>query len=595
MALRPVRADRARRLALRPRRGRHEGSLAAFVIAIEAFVAAHPRRAGLDRAAASRPTRKARRSTARSRSSSSSPPPARRIDYCVVGEPSSVERLGDMIKNGRRGTLSGTLTVKGIQGHIAYPHLARQSDPSRRAGARRARRDALGRRQRILPADDVAVLEHPRRHRRDQRHPRHARAACSISATRPTSTPRIAAAAVRGDPATSTAFDYDLAWTGIGKPFLTPRGRLVDVAADAIRDGHRRHAGALLHRRHVRRALHRRHLQRGRRARPGQRDDPQARTSACAIADLEPLAAIYRGILERLLRRRRADRERIDAVARARDAARLAALGGVALRRGEARVRSRHDQRLRRGRLPAAARAAPAARPARAVPRRAAHAGRARAARAAPRAPHRRARSRRLSHARGVARRFPLLRRRARADPALVHRRAAARRARAVRRRRRTTSRRRSTCAPARAASPSCSRTPIPPPTSMPSTSRPTRSPSRSATSATTGSPTASTSSAPTSSPTCRKRRYDLIISNPPYVTAMAMEELPPEYRHEPELALAGGDDGLDAVRTISAEAPRFLNPGGHARRRGRPQSRRRGSRVSAPAVRVARNGDVVG
>ena len=48
-----------------------------------------------------------------------------RLDYCIVGEPTSVERTGDMIKNGRRGTLSGKLTVKGIQGHIAYPHLAR--------------------------------------------------------------------------------------------------------------------------------------------------------------------------------------------------------------------------------------------------------------------------------------------------------------------------------------------------------------------------------------------------------------------------------------------------------------------------------------
>ncbi|HEY5310628.1 MAG TPA: 50S ribosomal protein L3 N(5)-glutamine methyltransferase [Casimicrobiaceae bacterium] len=59
------------------------------------------------------------------------------------------------------------------------------------------------------------------------------------------------------------------------------------------------------------------------------------------------------------------------------------------------------------------------------------------------------------------------------------------------------------------------------------------------------------------------EKTYDLIISNPPYVTAMAMEELPNEYRHEPELALAGGDDGLDAVRGIIKEAPRFLNPGG--------------------------------
>jgi|TARA_R110000851_G_scaffold31137_4_gene84489 succinyl-diaminopimelate desuccinylase len=48
-----------------------------------------------------------------------------RLDYCIVGEPSSTERLGDMIKNGRRGSLGATLHVKGVQGHVAYPHLAR--------------------------------------------------------------------------------------------------------------------------------------------------------------------------------------------------------------------------------------------------------------------------------------------------------------------------------------------------------------------------------------------------------------------------------------------------------------------------------------
>ena len=48
-----------------------------------------------------------------------------RMDYCIVGEPTAVEKLGDMIKNGRRGSLSGVLTVKGVQGHVAYPHLAK--------------------------------------------------------------------------------------------------------------------------------------------------------------------------------------------------------------------------------------------------------------------------------------------------------------------------------------------------------------------------------------------------------------------------------------------------------------------------------------
>jgi ribosomal protein L3 glutamine methyltransferase len=59
------------------------------------------------------------------------------------------------------------------------------------------------------------------------------------------------------------------------------------------------------------------------------------------------------------------------------------------------------------------------------------------------------------------------------------------------------------------------------------------------------------------------EKSYDLVISNPPYVTAMAMESLPPEYLKEPQLALAGGDDGLDAVRSILKSAPRFLAPGG--------------------------------
>ncbi|HEX9389764.1 MAG TPA: 50S ribosomal protein L3 N(5)-glutamine methyltransferase [Usitatibacteraceae bacterium] len=58
-------------------------------------------------------------------------------------------------------------------------------------------------------------------------------------------------------------------------------------------------------------------------------------------------------------------------------------------------------------------------------------------------------------------------------------------------------------------------------------------------------------------------RSYDLIVSNPPYVTAESMQALPAEYRAEPALALGSGDDGLDHVRTIIAEAPGHLNPGG--------------------------------
>lgn len=58
-------------------------------------------------------------------------------------------------------------------------------------------------------------------------------------------------------------------------------------------------------------------------------------------------------------------------------------------------------------------------------------------------------------------------------------------------------------------------------------------------------------------------KQYDLIISNPPYVTTESMEALPPEYCHEPALALAAGADGLDIVRRILAEAKAHLKPGG--------------------------------
>lgn len=59
------------------------------------------------------------------------------------------------------------------------------------------------------------------------------------------------------------------------------------------------------------------------------------------------------------------------------------------------------------------------------------------------------------------------------------------------------------------------------------------------------------------------RRRYDIIISNPPYVTAQAMRALPAEYRHEPAAALAGGDDGLAIVRRILAQAKEHLTPQG--------------------------------
>ncbi|CAM5392488.1 succinyl-diaminopimelate desuccinylase [Eoetvoesiella caeni] len=101
-----------------------KSSIAAFVIAAEEFVAEHPDHKG---------------SIALLITSDEEGPSVNgtvkvcnalvergdKLDYCIVGEPTSAARLGDTVKNGRRGSLSGRLTVKGKQGHVAYPHLAR--------------------------------------------------------------------------------------------------------------------------------------------------------------------------------------------------------------------------------------------------------------------------------------------------------------------------------------------------------------------------------------------------------------------------------------------------------------------------------------
>lgn len=101
-----------------------KGSVAAFVVALEQFVAAHPGHAGTvallltsdEEGDAIDGVRRVA-DVFRER--------GQRIDYCVTGEPSSKQALGDLLRIGRRGTLSGTLTVRGVQGHVAYPEKAR--------------------------------------------------------------------------------------------------------------------------------------------------------------------------------------------------------------------------------------------------------------------------------------------------------------------------------------------------------------------------------------------------------------------------------------------------------------------------------------
>ncbi|MEB7885028.1 succinyl-diaminopimelate desuccinylase [Serratia fonticola] len=100
-----------------------KGSLAAMVVAAERFVAANPNHQGRlaflitsdEEASATHGTVKVVEALmARNE----------RLDYCLVGEPSSTERVGDVVKNGRRGSITANLRIHGVQGHVAYPHLA---------------------------------------------------------------------------------------------------------------------------------------------------------------------------------------------------------------------------------------------------------------------------------------------------------------------------------------------------------------------------------------------------------------------------------------------------------------------------------------
>ena len=99
-------------------------SLAAMVVACERFVRSHPdHRGGIAFLVTSDEEGPSVDGTVRLVEALKAR--GERLDCCIVGEPTSVDRIGDMIKNGRRGSLSGKLTVRGVQGHIAYPHLAK--------------------------------------------------------------------------------------------------------------------------------------------------------------------------------------------------------------------------------------------------------------------------------------------------------------------------------------------------------------------------------------------------------------------------------------------------------------------------------------
>ena len=274
-----------------------KSSLAAFVVAIERFVAERPDHPGsiallltsdeegdaIDGTVRVVEALQARNET---------------IDCCIVGEPTSAQQFGDMIKNGRRGSLSARLVVKGIQGHVAYPERVR--NPVHQAAPALAELAAMrwDEGNEYFPPTSFQISN--------------VRAGTGAGNVVPgemevlfnvrfatASTPeglqsRVHALLDRH------GLEYEIQWTLGGRPFLTPRGRLVDVMIDAIRATSGRTpelstSGGTSDGRYIAAIC------------PevvefGPLNASIHKVDECvAVADLEPLTEVYRGVLQRLL------------------------------------------------------------------------------------------------------------------------------------------------------------------------------------------------------------------------------------------------------------------------------------------------------
>lgn len=209
-----------------------KASLAAFVTSIEKFVAQYPKHEGSiallltsdeEGVAVDGTVRVVEALQKR----------GEKMDYCIVGEPTAVSKTGDTIKNGRRGSLSGTLTVKGIQGHIAYPHLVK--NPIH------------------LAAPAIAELAATEWDRGNEYFPPTSWQISNIHGGTGATNVVPGSVEIEFNFRFSTAstvdglkdkvhaildkhgLQYDLLWALSGKPYLTPRGNLVDAISAAIK------------------------------------------------------------------------------------------------------------------------------------------------------------------------------------------------------------------------------------------------------------------------------------------------------------------------------------------------------------------------
>ncbi len=219
-----------------------KGSLAAMITACERFLAAHPRPRGSlaflitsdeEGAAVDGTVRVVEHLQAR----------GERIDWCLVGEPSSSARIGDVIKNGRRGSLNGRLLLRGVQGHVAYPHLAQNPIHAIGALLSALTDEVWDQGHDFFPPTSFQIsnlrsgtgavnvvpgeLEMLFNFRFSP--------AVTVAALQERTRLLVETALLNEEIKTGQVFQYDLDWTLSGLPFFTAPGTLVAAAQAAIR------------------------------------------------------------------------------------------------------------------------------------------------------------------------------------------------------------------------------------------------------------------------------------------------------------------------------------------------------------------------
>ena len=208
-----------------------KGSVAAFVVALEQFVEAHPDHAGTVALLVTSDEEGDAIDGVR-RVADIFRERGQRIDWCVTGEPSSTNKLGDLLRVGRRGTLSATLTVKGIQGHVAYPDKARnpihESLPA--LAELVARRWDEG--YETFPPTSLQISNFNAGTGANNVIPGEARVLFNLRYNPHWNAAQLEAEI--GAVLDRHGLEYDLHWHRGGEPFYTPEGRLRSVAREVL-------------------------------------------------------------------------------------------------------------------------------------------------------------------------------------------------------------------------------------------------------------------------------------------------------------------------------------------------------------------------